>query len=129
MPVEQVQKLCDIHAEVFEETLEKQKHAKTLPGHPVHTYLEENRAARQILKKLKKAIKNLKKRKDVSELDAELERLKKIEIHYQRKENQLFPFLEQKGFSGPAKVMWGKHDEVRRTFKDINNKVPFLCPC
>jgi len=45
--------------------------------------------------------------------------LQEIEKHYTRKENQLFPFLEQKGFSGPSKVMWGKHDEVRNLFREI----------
>lgn len=43
--------------------------------------------------------------------------IKPIELHYQRKENQLFPYLEQKGFTGPSKVMWGKHNEIRKKIK------------
>jgi hypothetical protein len=37
----------------------------------------------------------------------------KYDKHYLRKENILFPYLERTGFTGPAKVMWGVHDEIR----------------
>jgi PAS domain S-box-containing protein len=40
-----------------------------------------------------------------------------VETHYERKEQLLFPFLEKKGFMGPSKVMWGKHNEVRGLLK------------
>ncbi len=46
-----------------------------------------------------------------------LSELKLIELHYIRKENQLFPYLEKTGFTGPSKVMWGKHDEIRDLFR------------
>ena len=29
----------------------------------------------------------------------------------------LFPFLEKEGITGPPKVMWGKHDEIRDLIK------------
>ncbi|MCK7488840.1 MAG: hemerythrin domain-containing protein [Anaerotruncus sp.] len=41
-----------------------------------------------------------------------------ITVHYTRKENQLFPFLEKHGFTGPSRVMWGKHDEIRAILKE-----------
>jgi hypothetical protein len=40
-----------------------------------------------------------------------------VDKHYRRKENLLFPFLEKYGISGPPKVMWGKHDEIRDLLK------------
>ncbi len=40
-----------------------------------------------------------------------------VDKHYQRKENLLFPYLEKIGITGPPKVMWGKHDEVREMLK------------
>ncbi|MDP2719859.1 MAG: PAS domain-containing protein, partial [Dehalococcoidia bacterium] len=39
------------------------------------------------------------------------------DIHYERKEQLLFPFLEKYGFMGPSKVMWGKDNEVRDLIK------------
>ena len=40
-----------------------------------------------------------------------------VDKHYQRKEYLLFPFLEKLGVTGPPKVMWGKHDEIRELLK------------
>jgi DUF438 domain-containing protein len=37
--------------------------------------------------------------------------------HYELKENALFPYLEKAGFTGPSKVMWSKHNEVREMLK------------
>ncbi|MHA1166830.1 MAG: DUF438 domain-containing protein [Candidatus Hodarchaeales archaeon] len=55
----------------------------------------------------------------VIELHEKLNRLMDVEKHYLRKENLLFPFLEQKGFTGPSKVMWAIHDDIRDLFKGI----------
>jgi DUF438 domain-containing protein len=124
-PVEEVQRLCDVHVEVFKDSLSKQKKLHKIPGHPVFTYVEENKVAKKIVKKFNKlAIKLFKAQGDKQTAEVfseELSRLKEIDKHYTRKENQLFPFLEKKGFSGPSKVMWGKHDEVRNLFKQIDN--------
>ena len=119
VPVEQVQKLCDVHVQVFEKALSRQPRTKPLPGHPIHTYRAENREARRILKELKKQTGRAVKREDTLRFDEALKKLGEIEIHYARKENQLFPFLESVGFTGPSKVMWGKHDEIREMLKDI----------
>lgn len=121
IPVEQVQKVCDVHVKVFEETLGKQKKSKTMPGHPVHTYLKENRAAKEIIRSLRRLLKKVSKGQKVDEFEKELSRLKGIEIHYQRKENQLFPYLEIVNFTGPSKVMWGKHDEIRAQIRDFES--------
>jgi hypothetical protein len=40
-----------------------------------------------------------------------------IDKHYKRKEYLLFPFLEKYAITGPPKVMWGKHDEIRTLLK------------
>jgi DUF438 domain-containing protein len=40
-----------------------------------------------------------------------------VDKHYQRKEYLIFPYLENKGITGPPKVMWGKHDEIREQIK------------
>jgi hypothetical protein len=56
-------------------------------------------------------------------LSESLRKLKEIELHYQRKENQLFPVLEQRGFDGPTKVMWGKHDEIRDVIREAERYI------
>ncbi len=121
VPVEHIQSLCDVHVKVFEETLEKQKTGKALPGHPVHTYRAENKHLRILIKRIKKDVKKVVKGKERSSFESLLTELKEVEIHYQRKENQLFPFLEAVNFTGPSRVMWGKQDEIRVMFKDIDS--------
>ncbi len=119
VPVEQVQKVCDVHVQVFEQALGRQRKSRVLPGHPVHTYLEENKAARKVLKRIRPLLRQVSRGARTEEFEKELEQLKKIEIHYQRKENQLFPYLERANFTGPSKVMWGKHDEIRAQLRDL----------
>jgi DUF438 domain-containing protein len=120
-PVEEVQRLCEVHAEVFDRSLKKVGRPTKIPGHPIHTFMQENRVARRILKDLKRRYRPLSRgrggREEQDRFGEELTRLKAIEIHYQRKENQLFPLLEARGFDGPTKVMWGKHDEIRAHLK------------
>ncbi len=115
MPEQEVKQLCSVHVEVFKESLEK----KTLPGlpsgHPVHTLMLENRFAESIMDEIECL-------DDSSKLSGLLDRLAEIEKHYLRKENQLFPILESKGISGPSKVMWALHDDIRAMRKDVGEK-------
>ena len=42
-----------------------------------------------------------------------MEELKKVGIHYDRKENLFFPYLENAGITTPPQVMWGVDDVIR----------------
>jgi PAS domain S-box-containing protein len=131
-PAEEIQRLCEVHVAVFEKSLAGQKKASGLPGHPIHTFVMENRELTQRIKGLKKLLKKIKKQKDntplLERIKHEFEELGQVELHYRRKENQLFPYLEQKGFTGPSKVMWGKHNEIREKLKacakDLEHESP-----
>jgi DUF438 domain-containing protein len=120
MPETEIKNLCEVHVQIFKEALEH----KTVPGlpagHPVHTLMLENRAAEDILKEAEE-IKDFVKEKNKL-LDI-LDRLAQIDKHFVRKENQLFPILEGKGISGPSKVMWALHDDIRGFIKDMRKRV------
>jgi hypothetical protein len=47
----------------------------------------------------------------------QLNSLMDVDKHYKKKEYLLFPFLEKYEITGPPKVMWGKHDEIRTLLK------------
>jgi len=116
MPAEEIKHLCDVHVAVFRESLEEQEKPDTIPGHPAYTFLAENGAAGRVLDKLEQAI-------GASEWERARERLqelRKYEVHYVRKENILFPFLEKHGFTGPSAVMWAIHDDVRAGWKKLD---------
>jgi DUF438 domain-containing protein len=109
MPEEEVKRLCDVHVLVFKESLEGQPLPSSVPGHPLHTLMEENKALEKILEGWNKLLGQveaageaaLKQLKDV--LVSQLTTLAEVEKHYLKKENQLFPLLESKGVSGPSK--------------------------
>ena len=44
LPVEEVQRLCDVHAAVFREALEKNPELTVVPGHPAAIFIAENQA-------------------------------------------------------------------------------------
>lgn len=116
MPEDEVKRLCDIHVKIFQDSLEKHELPGAPPGHPVHTFMKENRKAEEIIEDLKRTIGE---KKNISALSKKLPELEKINFHYLRKENQLFPLLERKGVSGPSSVMWAIHDDIRKQFKSV----------
>lgn len=121
MPVEEVQRLCDVHVQLFQGELSKGAKAHGMPGHPLHSYLAENRAAKARIARLLREARGL--AWGIGNPGAArmaLDDLARFIVHYERKENQLFPWLERKGFTGPSKVMWGKHDEIRSQFKAVD---------
>ncbi|MFX1286338.1 MAG: DUF438 domain-containing protein [Promethearchaeota archaeon] len=115
LTAEQITKLCDLHIGIFEYSLDQHKRPETIPGHPVHTYMHENQVARTLISEIRQT----------SNLET-VKKLQKIEIHYTRLENQLFPRLENVGFTGPSQVMWAKHDEIRELFRQKNINVEEL---
>jgi uncharacterized protein len=119
MPEMEIKSLCDVHVKVFQEALEHGTVPGLPAGHPVHTLMLENRACEGILKEAE-AIKDFSKEK--TRLLDILDRLGQVDKHYLRKENQLFPILETKGISGPSKVMWALHDDIRGFIKDVRKR-------
>ncbi len=124
LPQEEVLKLCDIHTMALDGVLDHTEAKTAPPGHPVHTFKEENRALRkeiQALEHLYEDVKNTKSKDQLGGLWDEIlqhfNALMDVEKHYLRKENLLFPFLEKHGVTGPPTVMWGKHDETRELLK------------
>jgi hypothetical protein len=53
----------------------------------------------------------------LSDIEDEFQKLQRIAHHYSLKENTLFPYLEQHGFTGPSQVMWEKDNEIRRMLR------------
>ncbi len=126
MEVEEVRRLCDVHVELFRDALEEGEAPQVEPGHPVHTYMEENRALTKLLDRLQIILGEQPEQPfaaDIKEVEPLLERIAQVDIHYQRKENQLFPLLEAHHFVGPSQVMWSKHDEIRGLIKEARRQL------
>ena len=117
--VSDIQKLCDVHASVFKGSIEdihKETDQTKLPGHPVYILKKENRIIETIIeKKVRPFTKNMDS--PVDQLMDGLKQLYVIDIHYSKKENLLFPYMEKYGITAPPKVMWGVDDEIRDMIK------------
>jgi len=130
IPESEVKRLCDVHVAVFKESLEKQEIPGAPVGHPVHTFMQENRAAEGIMDKIDELLNKIgtppnegsfkSSQKDLVEL---VDSLSKIDLHYLRKENQLFPLLEAHDISGPSQVMWAIHDDIRALIKKAQDQL------
>ena len=119
LPAEKVQALCDVHVQVFQESLSGRESPEMTPGHPIHTFKYENFALTEALKLLEGAVADLPGEGALSRARAHLEQVGQVEKIYLRKENLLFPVLERHGVTGPSKVMWGSHDKIRVQLKGL----------
>ena len=130
MAVEEIQRLCDIHAEIFKGSIEdihSYTNEEEKPGHPVRTIKDENKAITELideglLPKFRMFLKN-KTLVLKNALLEELDLLWEIDKHYHVKENVLFPYMEKLGITAPPKVMWGVDDEIRASIKEVKAAV------
>ena len=124
LPAEEIKRLCDVHVEIFKEALEEKDRPDPPLGHPIHTFMKENRASEKIMSETSMLLgrighppKSEAFKENSAALGALIERLSDIDTHYSRKENQLFPMLEAHHFTGPSQVMWSIHDDIRAGLK------------
>ncbi|MBN2848726.1 MAG: DUF438 domain-containing protein [Coriobacteriia bacterium] len=113
MPVEEVQRLCDVHVTVFKESLDEEPAPQVASTHPIDAYLKENEVLTGLTAELRGALERLPAEPHLlGDLVGGLETASDVAIHYRRKENQLFPLLESHGVEGPTKVMWALDDDI-----------------
>ena len=82
-------------------------------GHPVKVYYEESALIVELLKELEE----VNPFEDFQKYFNIFNQLTNIEKRFLRKENQLFPYLEKHGWTGPSKGMWSFHDTLREEIR------------
>jgi DUF438 domain-containing protein len=117
---EEIQRLCDTHTRVLKKHLDLSETPETIPGHPVHTFVQENKELVRTTNQIRLALQKLEALPDEQDVTAEirgvqqhLNDLMDVDKHYRRKEYLLFPYFEKNQLPGPPMVMWGKHDQAR----------------
>ncbi|MDD2457855.1 MAG: DUF438 domain-containing protein [Eubacteriales bacterium] len=128
MPVEEIQRLCDVHADVFRDQLVEpdDREMDEIPGHPVRTLIRENEALASLIKSTLEPQTQAYAADPAAggdALAASLGLLYDIDKHYGRKEMLIFPYLEKYGREAPPKVMWGVDDEIRSAIKSCRRQV------
>lgn len=133
MAVEEIQRLCDVHVAVFKESLDKQM-AAVSPVQPEEDPLQDLKEFNSKLKPLLDEVRGLVETISAAEAGSDLkekvdqwadkhQELLSVDKHYSKKENILFPYLERYGISGPPTVMWGTHDEIRASLKEVSKVI------
>lgn len=112
LPREEVQRLCDVHIEVFKDAL---RGVVAEEWHPLSILMHEHDHQIKTAERLVSAVEEG-RMEEVGEL---MEALKETESHYLREENVLFPYLEKHGISEPPAIMWMEHDEIRAMKKRL----------
>lgn len=84
-------------------------------SHPVKIYIEEN----FYLKKLLAEFSKMESLNDIQLAYNIFNQVALVDTRYTRKENQLFPYLEKRGWTGPSQGMWTFHDANRKLIKDL----------
>lgn len=87
-------------------------------GHPIRTYMDETDEISKVLSSMETQL----EKKFIKNQWLELyDKLSEINIHFSRKQNQLFSALERKGFDKPSKVMWTLDNNIKDIIR--NSKV------
>lgn len=103
------EKMDDI-IRLFDGVMERE-HLELPEGHPIRSFMEENQIILGTIAEMKELLAG----KFIKNRWLEVyDRLKEYIKHITRKHNQLFPYLEQKGFDRPTLIMWTFDDHVKK---------------
>ncbi len=123
VPREQIQNLCDVHLELFKESL-AEPNPELPKTHPIYILMEEHKIILNTAIKLAE-LAQVCSPEEVPTPETIRGIMKSIEIlrdsanHYHREENVLFPKLESRGIVQPPAIMWSEHDTVRSIEKTL----------
>lgn len=151
-PLEQVQRLCDVHSALFHgstneeqianaekavaQSIKDKKLAATakliaIKGHPLYTFTLENGQLAKVIAECKKYLETGNAGSDsalnsgcLKDMGSLLRQLREAAIHYAKKGDLLYPHLKVKyGVSGPSDVMWTVDDEIRDELADLSKAI------
>ncbi|WP_297459609.1 DUF438 domain-containing protein [Thermococcus sp.] len=123
-----IAKMCDLHVELFREAVKgtDELEERDLPdGHPLKTLYLENKEIMKDAEMLNLYARTLATTKDermrkeiLGVLEEIVGNLRKVGFtHYNREEMLTFPYIERRGLTAIATVLWTKHDEIRFMIK------------
>ncbi|MBC7091558.1 MAG: DUF438 domain-containing protein [Nitrososphaeria archaeon] len=129
LPREEIRRLCDIHLQVFKESLDRREYS--LPeDHPIKILMEEHKIMIELAEKLVALSQKLSTENELNVLKEIIHGIEHIaqdfvdsEKHYLREENVLFPLLEKHGITEPPAIMWMEHNQIREKKRELNNIV------
>lgn len=115
----QIAKLCDVHVNLFRESLVSQELREVPVGHPLSVLIEEDMEAVKLAEQLSLHSVELTEKpesalENVANLLAELLAWRR---HFMREQLLIFPYIERRGLTAVSRVLWSKQDEVIKKLK------------
>ncbi|TFG31731.1 DUF438 domain-containing protein [Candidatus Thorarchaeota archaeon] len=125
IPREKIQSLCDVHLELFKESLQE-PNADLPETHPIHILMTEHKIIldtainlAELARVCSENVKEMPSPEIITGIMKSISILKDSANHYLREENVLFPRLEAHGIVQPPAIMWSEHDTIRGIEKII----------
>jgi DUF438 domain-containing protein len=113
---------------VFYKPITQYPWEKPRKGHFLYYLMEENRAVETYLDKIKISLKLMNKKSkenknyqdDYYNMRNSLLKLNEFVLHYDKKENILFPYIEKQWKDYRClQIMWSFHDDIRKKLKEL----------
>jgi DUF438 domain-containing protein len=126
--IEEILNLCDLHVELFKDTLNSREIKDIPKGHPLDLLLRENDLILKQSEILAVYASALLKSQEESGSDAKnivarikdvVLKLMNIKLHYRKIQMLIFPYLERRGIIAPTRVLWGREDQVRTKLRQL----------
>jgi len=130
VPISDILKMCDLHVELFRETLLPQELRDVPPSHPLGLLIRENEEILKLAEALSMYAGQLQRSGAVREAVKRLlgRLVSSIRRHYVKNQMLLFPYLERMGLEAVPRVLWGKDDEAllaaRRLIRELDSMEP-----
>lgn len=118
--VERIREICDIHLELMEDFLKEEPNLEH--WHPIYISMKEHEKLIILMKQMKNLVETIVSNptfENLVTLGKLTEELKGIELHFQKQEYGIFPYVEKYGVEQPPKVMWSEHDTMRAMIKEF----------
>lgn len=128
MSATEIQKLCDVHAFIFKDSISPVSISLMPPTdehqwHPAKLIKLENASITQFIDQQLTPIMaeflELQNDQTKAGLLNALDILTALDRHYSKKENLIFPYMENHGITAPPQVMWGVDDDIRALLKAL----------
>ncbi|MFW6007314.1 MAG: DUF438 domain-containing protein [Halanaerobiales bacterium] len=118
LPETELRGLCEAHIEAMKEELEELK-LKLSPGHPLHTLIAEHDEILNMLSELEEVNNKIQEMDEYDPENPVFEKLKDLayhlietEKHHEREEETIFPEIDEKGITGPTRIMEMEHEDM-----------------
>jgi len=126
MEISEILRLCDLHVELFRDSLESRELSGVPRGHPIDLLMRENEYILKQAEALSLYASFIEKKSGIedtksimNEINNILRELRKIRLHYRKVQMLIFPYLERRGITAVPRVLWGREDRMILALREL----------